>query len=400
MTTRNGRPSQVRPRPPSTGRPAPAQVRARAPAPSRLAAHRRVETTRRLALPFRLLFVAAVVGLGAGVLFAATGGVGRVADALGSTLTGFVLDITATPVPSQVPSSLADSPLIEKPDEPYTNEQTIDLVGTIPEEATGIEGNRLRLYVALGEQDPGIVTEMPVGRSVRFVVPGITLAEGSNAFTATIVSDDGESEPSPVVTYVFDATNPRIVITSPGNGAVVNAKTASIEGETQPRSEVRVWNATSNLTVAGAADENGKFAIALPIVAGQNDIGVSVTDPAGNVGHLVMAVTKGSGKLAASLSASAYTIKISKLPERIQLTVAVTDPDGKPLEGARVTFALAVPGVPAVTSKAIQTAGDGTATWSTTIPKGATTGQISATVIVKTTRYGETTDRTVITLAK
>jgi Bacterial Ig domain len=400
MTTRHGRPSQVRPRPPSTGRPAPAKVRSRAPAPGRLASHRRVETTRRLPFPFRLLFVAAVVGLGAGVLFAATGGLGRAADALGSTFSGFVSDLTATPVPSVLPPSLADAPIIEKPDEPYTNKASIDLVGTIPEKAAGVTGNRIRIYVAIGEGQPGIVTEIPVGQTVRFVIPEVGLAEGSNAFTATIVSDAGESEPSPVVTYVYDATNPRIVVTSPRNGAVVNAKSASIEGETQARSEVRVWNATTNLTVSGAADENGKFAIALPIVAGQNDIGLTVVDPAGNVGHLVMAVTKGSGKLVASLSASAYTIKLSRLPERVQLTVTVTDPDGHPLEGAKVTFTLAAPHVPAVTSKTIRTGGDGTASWSTTIPKGATKGTVSATAIVQTTRYGETTDQTVINLAR
>jgi hypothetical protein len=68
-------------------------------------------------------------------------------------------------------------------------------------------------------------------------------------------------------------------VKSPRDGAVVNAKTASIEGETQARSEVRIWNATSNLTVSGAADESGKFAISLPIVAGQNDIGVTAIDP-------------------------------------------------------------------------------------------------------------------------
>ena len=62
------------------------------------------------------------------------------------------------------------------------------------------------------------------------------------------------------------------------------------------------------------------------------------------------------------------------------------------------TFALAVPGVPAVTSKRLETGGDGTVSWRTTIPKGATEGQISATVIVQTARFGETTDRTVITL--
>jgi hypothetical protein len=333
-------------------------------------------------------------------MFAATGGVGRVADALGSTLAGFVQDLTSTPSPSELPPELAGAPVIEQPDEPYTNQATIDLVGTIPENAAGVGANRIRIYVAIGEQDPGIVTEIPVGRTVRFVVPGVNLVEGSNAFSATIVSSAGESVASPVVTYIFDATNPRIVINSPANGAVVNARSASIEGETQPRSEVRIWNATTNLTVSGAADENGRFAISLPIDVGQNDIGVTIIDPAGNVGHLVMAVRKGNGKLTAVLTPSAYSIKISKLPERIQLTVAVTDPDGRPLEAAKVTFALAVPGVPAVTSNTLETAGDGMASWTTTIPKGATIGQISATVIVQTTGFGETTDRTVISLER
>jgi hypothetical protein len=102
----------------------------------------------------------------------------------------------------------------------------------------------------------------------------------------------------------------------------------------------------------------------------------------------------------ASLSGSASQIKLSSLPARTQLTVVVSDPDGRPLEGARVTFTLAVPNVSAIASPTIETGGDGTATWSTWIPKGATTGLVSATVIVQTTQYGETTDRTVMTIIK
>jgi uncharacterized protein YfaS (alpha-2-macroglobulin family) len=78
----------------------------------------------------------------------------------------------------------------------------------------------------------------------------------------------------------------------------------------------------------------------------------------------------------------------------------VTNPDGKPLAGARVTFSLAVPGIPAIASKAMLTNADGEISWSTTIPKGSTTGQISAVAIVKTADFGDTTDRTVINLVK
>jgi hypothetical protein len=347
-----------------------------------------------------MLFAIAVVALGGAVLFAATGGFGTVAGAVGKTFTGFFADLTATPVPSSTPSLVSDSPLLESPGEPYTNVPTIDLVGTIPTDLVGSTDTQIRVYVALGDQAPGIVTQIPVGRTARFVVPGITLVEGTNAFTATVFGPSGESEPSAVVTYVFDATKPRMTLSSPKNGAVVNAKSVKLVGQTQPRSDLRVRNASTNANVTGQADANGNFEVILAIGEGTNDIGITAIDPAGNENHLVIAVLKGSGTLVASLSPSAFQIKLSSLPERIRMTVVVNDPDGRPLEGARITFSLAVPGVSAVTSKAILTGGDGTATWSTSIPKGATTGQISATVIVKTSKYGDTTDRTVVTIVK
>jgi hypothetical protein len=159
-------------------------------------------------------------------------------------------------------------------------------------------------------------------------------------------------------------------------------------------------NATTGQTVTGAADENGSFSVILPIGTGTNDIGITSTDPAGNQNHFVLAVRRGNGALTASIGSSASQIKRSSLPSKIQLSVSVADPDGRPLEGARITFSLAVPGLPAVTSKTIETGGDGIARWSTTIAEGATTGQISATVIVKTEAFGELTDRTVITIVK
>jgi hypothetical protein len=359
-----------------------------------------VERTRRLALPFRFLFLVGVLSLGGGVLFAATGGLGKAAEAIGSTFSGFVADLTATPLPSVSPLSESTTPLLDEPAEPYTNQPTIDLVGSIPTELVGDANGRIRIYVALGNQDPGVVTQILVGKTPRFIVPGITLIEGTNAFTATIVGPGGESEPSPVVTYVFDATKPRIVLASPKDGGVVNAKSVQLVGQTQPRSQMRVRNATTNATVTGQADGSGNFSLILSIGDGINDIGITAIDPAGNENHLVLAVSRGSGALLASLSGSASKVSLSSLPARTQLTVVVSDPDGRPLEGANVTFSLAVPGVTAITSKTIVTGGDGTAIWSTWIPKGATTGLASATVIVKTSQYGETTDLTVMTIVK
>jgi Glucodextranase, domain B len=390
----------VRPRPPSSGRPTPVKVRPRTPAPGRIAAHRRVERTRGLALPFRLLFAVAVIALCAGVLFAATGGIGKVAASVGSTFSGFFADLTATPAPSSTASLLSDAPVLEEPTEPYTNQAAVDLVGSVPANLVGNDDLRIRIFVALGDQAPGAVTEIPVGRTQRFIVPGITLIEGSNAFTAKIVGPAGLSEASPVVTYILDSAKPKVKLSSPKNGAVINAKTVKLAGQTQPRSELRAVNTSTNAAVTGAADANGNFSLILSIGTGKNDITVTATDPAGNENQFAISVRKGAGVLVATLSASDYRISLKSLPERVTMSVVVADPDGRPLQGAKVTFLIAAPSVSAVSSKTLTTNSNGIATWATTISNRATTGEVSATVIIKTTKYGETTDLTVITIAK
>src|SRR5690242_21790074 len=118
---RSARPPQVRPRAPSTGRPAPTSTRSRAPSPTRLAGHKRVERGPGIALPFRLLMAVAVVALGVGVLLVASGGLGRVVASIGTTFSGFVTDLTSTPVPSASEPTVADAPVIQPPAEPYTN---------------------------------------------------------------------------------------------------------------------------------------------------------------------------------------------------------------------------------------------------------------------------------------
>ena len=333
------------------------------------------------------------------MLFVASGGVGRVAAALGSGLAGIVTDLTSTPAPSATPSVLADSPLLREPAEPYTSQPTVDLTGSVPAELAGTTDSRIRIYVAIGDGAPGIISEIPVGQAATFIVPNLTLAEGTNTFTATIVGPVGESEPSPAIAYVLDTAKPGIVVSAPKEGDVINAATVPIVGKTQPRSQMRISNAAANATISGQGDANGAFSIVVPLAEGNNNIAITSIDPAGNESTIAINVVRGTGALGAALSPSIYTIKRSDLPEKLDLTVMVFDPDGRPLEGARVTFSVAIPSVTAVTSPTRTTAADGTAGWSMTVPTGATAGQISAVAIVTTDAFGETTDRTVITIA-
>ena len=87
----------------------------------------------------RLALVVAVVALGMGVYAVATGGLGRVASAIGNTVDGVLDRLTATPTPIPTQIAASDAPILEAPDEPYTNQPAVDLVVTVPREVVGDE---------------------------------------------------------------------------------------------------------------------------------------------------------------------------------------------------------------------------------------------------------------------
>src|SRR4029079_1392902 len=90
------------------------------------------------------------------------------------------------------------------------------------------------IYVAIGEGDPGVVAEVPVGATQRFVIPDVALSAGTNTFTATIVGATGlESDAHAAVAYILDTSKPRITVSSPKANAVVNGKTVTVNGQTQ-----------------------------------------------------------------------------------------------------------------------------------------------------------------------
>lgn len=403
MTSRRQRPSQVRPRPPSTGRPAPTKRPAsRPPAPGRIAPHRRIDRGPGLPIWVRLLLVVAVVALGGAIVFAGMGFLGKVVAGIGTAFAGAITQVTATPSPSPTEELAPNAPTLSQPTQPYTNQATIDLSGTIPAAYVGQEGVTIRIYRTLAEAGPEQVAEIPAGETPGFVVPGMELAKGRNDFSATLIGPGGESETSIIVTYILDTSKPKITITKPAKDAVVNGKTVTIQGKTQAHSALVAKNEANNASITGTAGDDGSFKLVLAIDSGQNGIRITATDPAGNQGETVLSVLRGSGKLSARITASRYQFTRRSLPEDITLTVRVTDPDGRPLDGASVTFTLTPPGVAPI-SRALTTDGSGVARWQTTIPGGpggATVGKGNAAALVETEAFGTTTTQTVITIVK
>ena len=397
-TPRGKRPAHVRPRPPSTGRPAPVKVRPRPPTSGRTSQRRRVEPSRRLPLPVRLVLVAGLTTLGVVVVAGAVGGLSRAVGAIGDTFSSFVEDVTATVAPSATIATISDAPSVEAPDEPYTSAGAIDLVVTLPPDTVGRAGAMVRIFLTLPDQAAAPIAERPVGAGPRVVFP-VELTPGENGFSATVVTAGGESEPSPIVTFIRDNEPPTIVVSSPKNDAIVNRDVVTLVGKTQARSTLVARNEANGASIAAEAGSDGSFELVLALAAGSNAISIAATDPAGNLGESVLTVRRGSGALKAQLTANRYTFSAAKLPLDIVLRVVVTDPDGRPLGGATATFSLTMPGLPAITAYAT-TGADGLASFSTSLPKGTARGQGLATVLVTTAEFGSATDRSVITIAK
>ena len=398
MTTRRDQRQHVRPRPPSNGRPAPVKVKPRAPASDRLAGHRPIQRNRGIPVVARLGLIALVVILGVGVLTLAAGGLGVVVGGVGSTVGGFIDDVTSTPSPKPTLAVAVDAPSIEQPSEPYTSERTVDLVVTVPKALIGDTAHRIRVYLTLPGQNPAAIQETPIATTAQTVIP-VELADGINDFVVSIVGGSAESDDSLTARYVFDATPPKITITTPKNNATVNSPAVAIKGKTQARTTLIAHNDANGSSITGTAEADGSFALSIALSPGVNQITINGTDPAGNTSQSVLNVKRGNGKLTVSLRANDYKIRKSQLPEPVTLFAAVTDPDGRPLAGANVTFTLSMPGIPTVT---IDTTTDasGNASFRTTVPTSADVGQGSGAVLVSTDQFGSTEDFTVITITK
>jgi len=350
-------------------------------------------------LPARLALVVAVVALAAVMVTTVTGALPRVVSAIGSTLGGVTDKVLATMTPDETLAPIPDAPTLESPDNPYTNKATVTLGGTVPAAVVGRDEYVVRIYVALPDEEPREVREVPVEQTASFVVVDLPLQKGRNDVTATLVGPDGESDPSAVITFVLDTSKPKITVTSPENKARVNGASVKISGKTQGRSTVVARNEATGTSATATAKDNGTFTLKMPLSSGTNAISLTATDLAGNVGTAVLTVRRGSGKLAVALTSSAYRISAAKLPRTVELRAQVTDPNGRAAVGEVVTFTLTIPGVPAITGEDV-TDGSGVARFRTTIPEGATRGSGLATAFVSTTEHGDASGRASITITR
>ena len=395
MTNRRG--SHVRPRPPSSGRSQPVKVAA--PDRRRVRSYRGLDARRkRPPLATRSLLALSMVVLASAAFIAASGGMGPVLSSLGTGIGNAFGHLTATPLPTATELIQTDSPRITSPEQPYTSQKLIELRVTVPAAVVGDPGAKVRVYLALEGLKPAAVVDQQVGTTSTMTIP-FELTKGRNDITATLFRGDEESEQSPIVTYILDQDPPRITVTSPKGGSAIDTPDVTVKGTTQAGTSLVAVNDGNGTSISSVAGKDGTFEFGLPLAPGTNQITITGTDPAGNVGKTTLKLVQGSAKMGVRLSASSYRISVAKHPASLQLVVLVTDPSGSALPGASAFFTLQIPGLAPISNQLV-TGADGRAVFTTPLVGTLAIGGGLGTVLVTSDLYGTSTDRVTLTFVK
>jgi hypothetical protein len=395
MTTRRGRATHVRPRPPSSGR-SPQSVRTAKPDPHRVRQHRGIDARRnRLPLATRVLLALSILTLGGAVYLTATGGIGPVVSALAASVSSAFSRLSATPLPSESLIVATSSPIISQPASPYSRDKTVTLQVTVPQDVAGTPNAKVRLYLALKGLKAAPIQDEPITSASTLFVP-VDLTKGRNDLSATIIRDGVESAPSAVVTITLDQVPPKIVIKSPKAGTSLTDPNVTIKGTTEAGTTLIARNAANGASASTTAGTDGAFQVILPLAPGPNAIHFAATDLAGNKGAANVSYLVGTGQMGANLYSSIYRISVSKHPRSLQLTVFVTDPTGAPLSGADAFFTLQIPGLAPISGQVV-TGSDGKAVFTTPLIGSMGTGGGAATVLVTQALFGQATDRVALT---
>jgi hypothetical protein len=137
-----------------------------------------------------------------------------------------------------------------------------------------------RIYLALEGSGDGRV-DVPVSNTSRMTVP-FELTVGRNDISATLFRGEDESDHSPIVTWYLDLEPPKITITSPKNGAAVDAAVVTVKGKTQANTTLVVLNAGNGTSISAVA-KDGTSEFGLTLASGRTIRSPARTLPATSV---------------------------------------------------------------------------------------------------------------------
>lgn len=175
-----------------------------------------------------------------------------------------------------------------------------------------------------------------------FVAEGVPVAEGGNVLTATLRSSDGAVNTASVH-VVRDLTAPRVVITTPEDGAVVTSASVTVTGMVNDivAGTVGAEDATVKVNRVPAVVRNRTFiATGVPLDLGDNVLTAVAVDASGNTGQGVARIERVEPAAVPKVEAAGGDLQegVIRTELPLPLQVIVRDADGTPVAGRTVVF--------------------------------------------------------------
>jgi hypothetical protein len=262
--------------------------------------------------------------------------------------------------PGNTPGSSAmplPAPQIVAPEQLLTRDATVDLTLLRPTGLDPATEYTLRITVN-GDTE----RERPLPDQEQFVITGVALAEGENSIRAALIGSAGVGAASPAIMIARDTTAPVIRVTRPEPGATVYSERYSMRGRTEAGASLSVVDAASGTAISTSVDPDGRFTTELILALGDNQLLLSSRDPAGNTASTQIVIRRADSLAALTLTLSDDRLKAEDLPQRLVATVHIQDEQGRPVEGAQVTFSVSPPNATTMTYRTTSVAGE--ANWS------------------------------------
>ena len=285
-----------------------------------------------------------------------------------------------SPAPSVIVQTPVAQPKITSPEDGWLiGEWYVELTADIPEDPLPRKSLKIAVY-----RDGVEVTRQALGRQVAgesVSVPDVSLQAGQNVLTVALVGPGGGVGPmSEAVTVTQDRDAPELTITSPESGSVTTEETIIVAGESEPGATVAVQNPARDFDREIGVGPSGTFEVSVRLAMGKNCITLRSTDQTtrGPDHEASIVVQRKDGRPVVDLQVPKKVAR-SDLSKPIRIVVIATDADGKPIEGATVSFALGFPGSTAQDLED-QTDSEGRVVWR--VAPGASTSASQLTVTV------------------
>ena len=293
----------------------------------------------------RVGVIAVIVALGGAIVLAANIGGGAGQPAVSPTDRP---QANASPVPSlatPLPSPPTVAPTIATPDVALIADRVWTASVTIPDAGVPLRTLDLVVY-----RNGKAVLTQHLKSGAQVSVKNIPLKTGVNRISASLSNAGGEGPRSDTVSITVDDQAPSISVKSPHQGDVINAETVIVRGVTDDAgSPVNVRNVQTDQLVKVTPDSDGSFQASIALALGADTVTVTSVDALGKRTSTSLALTRGEGSAHATLKVIPATVLIKDLPTKLDLRVSVDDGDGRPVNGAPVTFSVSQPGVTTAT---------------------------------------------------